>query len=48
VLKVLKDPTYAAHARTLAETLNSMDGAKTAAEVMWKFILEEENEKVKA
>ncbi|OAK95705.1 glycosyl transferas-like protein [Phaeosphaeriaceae sp. SRC1lsM3a] len=48
VLTVLKDPNYAAKARTLAETLNSMDGAKTAAEVMWKFILEEQSEKVKS
>jgi UDP:flavonoid glycosyltransferase YjiC (YdhE family) len=48
VLMVLKDPTYAAKARVLGETLNSMDGAKTAAEVMWRFILEEQTEKVKA
>ncbi|KAH8730318.1 glycosyl transferase-like protein [Phaeosphaeriaceae sp. PMI808] len=47
VINVLKDPTYAAKARILAETLNSMDGAKTAAEVMWKFILEEPSEKEK-
>ncbi|KAF1921867.1 hypothetical protein BDU57DRAFT_510887 [Ampelomyces quisqualis] len=46
VLRVLEDPTYAARARMLAETLNSMDGARTAAEVMWKFILEEQSEKV--
>jgi UDP:flavonoid glycosyltransferase YjiC (YdhE family) len=48
VLNVLKDPTYAAKARILADTLNSMDGAKTAAEVMWRFILEEQSEKTKA
>jgi UDP:flavonoid glycosyltransferase YjiC (YdhE family) len=48
VLSVLNDPSYAAKARMLAETLNSMDGAKTAAEVMWKFILEEETVNVKA
>jgi UDP:flavonoid glycosyltransferase YjiC (YdhE family) len=48
VLEVLKDPTYAAKARILADTLNSMDGAKTAAEVMWRFILEEQPENVKA
>jgi UDP:flavonoid glycosyltransferase YjiC (YdhE family) len=48
VLAVLKDPTYAAKARMLAETLNAMDGAKTAAEIMWKFILKERTEKVKA
>jgi UDP:flavonoid glycosyltransferase YjiC (YdhE family) len=48
VLTVLKDPSYAAKARILAETLNAMDGAKTAAEVMWEFILEEQTEKVKA
>ena len=47
VLKVLNDPSYAAKARMLADTLNSMDGAKTAAEVMWKFIVEEQTEKVK-
>jgi UDP:flavonoid glycosyltransferase YjiC (YdhE family) len=48
VLTVLRDPSYAAKARMLAETLNSMDGAKTAAEVMWEFILKEQREKVKA
>lgn len=42
VLKVLNDPRYAARARVLADTLNAMDGAKIAAEVMWKFILEEQ------
>jgi UDP:flavonoid glycosyltransferase YjiC (YdhE family) len=47
VLMVLKDPQYAAKARLLAQTLNAMDGAKTAAEVMWKFILEEQTEKLK-
>ncbi|KAH9876036.1 hypothetical protein J1614_003914 [Plenodomus biglobosus] len=45
ILSVLQDPTYAAKARMLAETLNAMDGAKTAAEVMWKFILEDPTEK---
>lgn len=48
VLTILKDPSYTAKARRLAETLNAMDGAKTAAEVMWKFILEEKTAKVKA
>lgn len=48
VLSVLKDPNYAVKARALAETLNAMDGARTAAEVMWKFILEEQSEKVKS
>ncbi|KAF1835105.1 glycosyl transferas-like protein [Decorospora gaudefroyi] len=48
ILKVLKDPSYAANARTLGDTLNSIDGAKTAAEVMWEFILEVSTEKVKA
>lgn len=48
VLTVLNDPKYTANARILAETLNSMDGAKTAAEVMWKFILSEQTEKSKA
>jgi UDP:flavonoid glycosyltransferase YjiC (YdhE family) len=48
VLTVLKDPTYTAKARLLAETLNSMDGAKMAAEVMWRFILETQSEKMKA
>jgi UDP:flavonoid glycosyltransferase YjiC (YdhE family) len=47
VLSVLKDPTYAEKARGLAKTLNAMDGATTAAEVMWKFILAETSEKVK-
>lgn len=45
VQTVLKDPNYAAKARTLAKTVNNMDGAKTAAEVMWKFILKDANEK---
>ncbi|KAF2625505.1 glycosyltransferase family 1 protein [Macroventuria anomochaeta] len=48
VLTVLRDPIYAANAIALAETLNAMDGAKTAAEVMWKFILDEQAEKLKA
>lgn len=48
VLTVLKDPSYAAKSRMLAETLNAMDGAKTAAEVMWKFILEDQTVKAKA
>jgi len=48
VLTVLKDPTYAAKARILADTLNSMDGATTAADVMWKFILEEQSAEAKA
>ena len=47
ILLVLKDPSYAAKARMLAETLNSMDGAKMAAEVMWKFMLREQKEKEK-
>lgn len=41
VLTVLKDPNYAASARTLAKSLNAMDGAETAAEVMWEFLLED-------
>ena len=48
VLTVLKDPSYAAKARVLAEKLNSMDGAKTAAEVMWNFILEQPTGKMEA
>lgn len=48
VLTVLRDPDYAANAKKLAEVLNSMDGAKTAAEVMWEFILEERTEEGKA
>ena len=42
VLTVLRDPEYKANAKKLAETLNAMDGAKTAAEVMWEFILNEQ------
>ena len=42
VLTVIRDPEYAANAKKLAETLNAMDGAKTAAEVMWEFILDEQ------
>ncbi|KAF2256474.1 glycosyltransferase family 1 protein [Trematosphaeria pertusa] len=48
VLTVLNDPSYTAKARMLGDTLNNMDGAKTAAEVMWNFILEERSEKAKA
>lgn len=48
VLTVLHDPKYVASARALAEKLNAMDGAKTAAEVMWAFMLEEQTEKLKA
>ncbi|EMR62805.1 putative glycosyl transferase protein [Eutypa lata UCREL1] len=39
VRAVLDDPSYAAKARKLGDTINNMDGAKTAAEAMWKFIL---------
>lgn len=38
VLKVLNDPIYSANARTLAHTINNMDGARCAAETMWAFI----------
>lgn len=49
VLKVLKDPGYTLKAKVLAETLNSMNGAKTSAEVMWKFIVDRpESEEFKA
>jgi len=37
---VLNDPAYAAKSRKLAETLNTMDGAKTAAKMMWSFIVD--------
>jgi UDP:flavonoid glycosyltransferase YjiC (YdhE family) len=46
VQTVLKDPNYAAKARTLAVTVNNMDGATTAADVMWKFILKDDDEKL--
>ncbi len=42
VRAVLDDPSYAAKARVLGQTMTSMDGAKTAAEVMWDFILKDE------
>ncbi|KAF2117956.1 glycosyl transferas-like protein [Lophiotrema nucula] len=45
---VLKDPSYTARARQLAETVNDMDGAKVSAEYMWRFILDGSVEKVKA
>jgi len=48
ILTVLQEPSYAAKARLLADKLNSMDGAKTAAEVMWNFILEQPSEKMQA
>jgi len=40
VLTVLKNPSYAEKAKQVSEKLNMMDGAETAAEVMWNFILE--------
>jgi UDP:flavonoid glycosyltransferase YjiC (YdhE family) len=45
VKTVLQDPTYAANARILAETINNMDGARTAAEVMWNFMLANEQKR---
>ncbi|KAF1960065.1 glycosyl transferas-like protein [Byssothecium circinans] len=45
VQTVLNDPSYSAKARMLADTVNKMDGAKTAAETMWNFMLSETNEK---
>lgn len=45
---VLKNPSYAASARLLADTINNMDGARTAAEVMWNFIQKNRSEKGKA
>jgi UDP:flavonoid glycosyltransferase YjiC (YdhE family) len=48
VLSVLNDPSYTTKAQDLAKTLNAMDGAKTAAEVMWQFILEEQSVKIKS
>lgn len=45
VQTVLKDPSYTAKARMLADTVNNMDGARTAAEVMWNFILEQKEKK---
>ena len=39
---ILKDATYTAKARTLGETIRNMDGAKTAADAMWKFVLEKD------
>lgn len=48
VTMILKDPSYAAKARVLGETIRNMDGAQTAADEMWKFVLDESVEKVKA
>lgn len=42
VKKVLADPEYKVCAMKLAETIRSMDGAQTAANCMWKFLLKEE------
>ncbi|RYO93822.1 hypothetical protein DL766_005092 [Monosporascus sp. MC13-8B] len=39
VRAVLENPSYMAKARALRDAMNNMDGAKTAAEVMWNFIL---------
>lgn len=47
VQTVLKDPRYTAKARMLGDTMNNMDGAKTAAEAVWNFVLEGRSEKVK-
>lgn len=42
VKKVLADPKYKVRAMELAETIRSMDGAQTAADCMWKFLLKNE------
>ncbi|RYP51301.1 hypothetical protein DL769_010830 [Monosporascus sp. CRB-8-3] len=42
VRTVLDNPGYVAKARALRDTINNLDGAKTAAEVMWNFILRDE------
>lgn len=47
VQTVLKDPSYTAKVRMLGDTVKNMDGAETAAEVMWNFILKERSEKVR-
>jgi len=42
---VLADPSYTTKARELGQLLNDMDGAATAAQEMWKFILGGSGEK---
>ncbi|KAF2018204.1 glycosyltransferase family 1 protein [Aaosphaeria arxii CBS 175.79] len=42
VKTILNDPNYTANARTLGETIRNMDGAKTAADAMWDFVLQNE------
>ncbi|KAE8444768.1 hypothetical protein EG329_014228 [Mollisiaceae sp. DMI_Dod_QoI] len=42
VHEVLADPNYKVHAMQLAETIRSMDGARIAADCMWKFLLKDE------
>ncbi|KAF2002647.1 glycosyltransferase family 1 protein [Amniculicola lignicola CBS 123094] len=48
VQTVLNDPKYTANARILADQINDMDGAQTAADVMWNFILDDEEKREKA
>ncbi|KAF4628435.1 hypothetical protein G7Y89_g9715 [Cudoniella acicularis] len=43
VKTVLADANYKVRAMELAETIRSMDGARIAADCMWKFMLEEED-----
>ncbi|KUJ07189.1 glycosyl transferase-like protein [Mollisia scopiformis] len=42
VKTVLADPTYKVRAMELAETIRKTDGARTAAECMWRFLLKDE------
>ncbi|KAH8892909.1 putative glycosyltransferase [Thozetella sp. PMI_491] len=45
VRTVLNDSSYTTRAQELSEAIESMDGATTAAEVMWDFILEDRQER---
>jgi UDP:flavonoid glycosyltransferase YjiC (YdhE family) len=44
---ILGDPQYAANAETLGRMIRNMDGAKRAAEEMWKFVLRAQGDRVK-
>jgi len=41
VRKVLADPRYKLRAMELAKTIHAMDGAKTAADCMWEFLMKD-------
>ncbi|KAF2272735.1 glycosyl transferas-like protein [Westerdykella ornata] len=44
---ILRDPSYRLKAHALGKEMRSIDGAKNAANEMWKFVLEEQSVTVK-